>query len=149
MRGYAAFLPSFNREEQNVTPDKLLYAKTHEWVHLDRQAAGPLATIGVSSFAVEALTDLVYIELPKVGRHVKQGEPFGEIESVKAVSDLYSPVDGEVIEVNEALVDHLEVLHDDPYGKGWIVKVRVSDEAGLGGLLDYKAYQKQCAEEGS
>ena len=107
-----------------------------------------MATIGISAFAVEALTDLVYIELPKVGRQVKQGESFGEIESVKAVSDLYSPVDGEIVEVNSALVGHLETLNSDPYGQGWIAKIRLSDEAGLKALLDYPAYQKQCAEEG-
>jgi glycine cleavage system H protein len=135
-----------------VTPDKLLYAKTHEWVSVDtsgaKPAAGRVATIGISAFAVEALTDLVYIELPKVGRQVKQGESFGEIESVKAVSDLYSPVDGEIVEVNSALTGHLETLNSDPYGQGWIAKIRLSDETNLKSLLDYPAYQKQCAEEG-
>ena len=135
-----------------MTPDKLLYAKTHEWVSVDasgaKPAGGRLATIGISAFAVEALTDLVYIELPKVGRQVKRGESFGEIESVKAVSDLYSPVDGEIVEVNGALVGHLETLNSDPYGQGWIAKIRLSDETGLKELLDYPAYQKQCAEEG-
>lgn len=142
-----------------MTPDKLLYAKTHEWIHLDRQRGEPLATVGISSFAVEALTDLVYIELPKVGRQLKHGDVFGEIESVKAVSDLYSPVDGEVVETNELLTmkdpatgqpldKNLAVLHDDPYGKGWLVKIRLSDDAGLDQLLDYAAYQKQCAAEG-
>jgi len=130
------------------TADKLLYAKTHEWVSLDRQADAKVATIGISAFAVEALTDLVYIELPKVGRQVKHGEGFGEIESVKAVSDLYSPVNGQVIEVNELLAKNLGVLHDDPYGQGWIAKIRLSDDGGLDQLLDYAAYQKQCAEEG-
>jgi glycine cleavage system H protein len=131
-----------------VTPDKLLYAKTHEWVSVEKSGDGPLATVGISAFAVEALTDLVYIELPTVGRKVKHGESFGEIESVKAVSDLYSPVDGEVTAVNSALVGHLEVLNEDPYGKGWIVKIKMADEAALKELLDYPAYQKQCAEEG-
>jgi glycine cleavage system H protein len=136
-----------------VTPnarasDKLLYAKTHEWICLDRQPQAKVATVGISAFAVEALTDLVYIELPKVGRQVKRGEGFGEIESVKAVSDLYSPVNGEVIEVNELLTKNLGVLHDDPYGQGWIAKIRLSDDGGLDQLLDYAAYQKQCAEEG-
>ncbi len=132
-----------------VTPEKLLYAKTHEWVSLETQGKDKLATIGVSAFAVESLTDLVYIELPVVGRQVKHGEAFGEIESVKAVSDLYSPVDGEVIEVNESLPQQLEVLNEDPYGKGWIAKIRLANEECLKDLLDYAAYQKQCAEEGS
>lgn len=131
-----------------MTPDQLLYAKTHEWVFVERGAAGEqIATVGISSFAVEALTDLVYMELPKLGKQVKAGQPFGEIESVKAVSDLYCPVDGEVVAVNEGLPGKLEQLHDDPYNAGWIAKIRVSDEAGLRNLLDYAAYQKQCAEE--
>jgi glycine cleavage system H protein len=131
-----------------VKPQELLYAKTHEWVAVDRRAAAPrVATVGISHFAVEALTDLVYIELPETGRHVTAGESFGEIESVKAVSDLYSPVSGEIVEVNHSLSDRLDQLHDDPYGAGWIVKIRVDDEAPLAQLLDYAAYQKQCAEE--
>ena len=132
-----------------MQPQELLYAKTHEWVHTARDSAGQtIATVGISHFAVEALTDLVYIELPEVGRAVKAGESFGEIESVKAVSDLYSPVAGEIIEVNHSLSSKLETLHDDPYGAGWIAKIRVTDESGLGKLLDHKAYEKQCAEEG-
>ena len=132
-----------------MNPQKLLYAKTHEWVQLDNGGSGEkLATIGISSFAVEALTDLVHIELPKPGATVKAGEPFGEIESVKAVSDLYSPVDGEIVDVNTALAGHLEKLNDDPYDAGWMIKVKMTDEQGLTDLLDYTAYQKQCAEEG-
>lgn len=131
-----------------MTPDQLLYAKTHEWVYLEGQGNDKVATVGISAFAVEALTDLVYIELPAVGRHLKQGESFGEIESVKAVSDLYSPVAGEVIAVNDTLPQHLEILNDDPYGKGWIVRIRLSDEAGLSALLNHQAYEKQCAESG-
>lgn len=132
-----------------MKPQDLLYAKTHEWVHVDRDSAGQqIATIGISHFAVEALTDLVFIELPEVGRHVKSGESFGEVESVKAVSDLYSPVSGEIVDVNESLPSQLEQLHDDPYGTGWIVKIKLADEAALTGLMDYKTYEKQCAEEG-
>jgi glycine cleavage system H protein len=132
-----------------VKPEKLLYAKTHEWVAIEPDATGgKVATIGISAFALEALTDLVYIELPKVGRSVKAGEAFGEIESVKAVSDLYSPVDGTVVAVHESLPNELESLPADPYGKGWIVKIKLSDESSLGNLMDYAAYQKQCAEEG-
>jgi glycine cleavage system H protein len=131
-----------------VTPDKLLFAKTHEWVAVAPDAAGvKIATIGVSAFALEALTDLVHIELPKVGRTVKAGEPFGEIESVKAVSDLYSPVSGEVVAIHDALIDRLETLGSDPYGEGWMVKVRITSDTELKALLDYPTYQKQCAEE--
>lgn len=128
-------------------PEELLYAKTHEWVDVEDEAGEKTATIGVSAFALEALTDLVYIELPKVGRQLKAGEPFGEIESVKAVSDLYSPVDGEVIAIHEGLGDRLEALGADPYGDGWMMKVRLTSDAALAQLLDFAAYQKQCAEE--
>ena len=132
-----------------MKPQELLYAKTHEWVHADRDSTGQkIATVGISHFAVEALTDLVYIELPEVGRSAKAGQSVGEIESVKAVSDLYSPVSGEIIEVNQSLSDHLQTLHDDPYGAGWIVKIRMTDDSDLSALLDYKTYEKQCAEEG-
>jgi len=132
-----------------VQPQELLYAKTHEWVHVDRDQAGQeIATVGISHFAVEALTDLVYIELPETGRRIKPGESFGEVESVKAVSDLYSPVGGEIVEVNGGLPNRLDQLHDDPYGAGWIVKIKMANESGLSDLLDFKAYQKQCAEEG-
>jgi len=132
-----------------VNPENLLYAETHEWVQVAQQADETIATIGISAFAVEALTDLVYLQLPDIGQTVTAGESFGEVESVKAVSDLYSPVEGEVIEVNSKLADELESLNTDPYGNGWIVRVRMTDEAGLGKLLDYTAYQKQCTEEGT
>jgi glycine cleavage system H protein len=131
-----------------VSPEKLLYAKTHEWVYLENDAHGQkVATVGISAFAVEALTDLVYMQLPEVGRKLNAGESFGEIESVKAVSDLYSPVEGEVIAVNKDLPNRLETLNADPYGAGWLVKVRLTSETALKDLLDHKAYQKQCAEE--
>lgn len=132
-----------------MTPEELLYAKTHEWVHVEAGASGAkTATVGLSRFALEALTDLVFLGLPEVGRQVHAGEPFGEIESVKAVSDLYSPVDGEVVEANESLGDALDKLSDDPYTAGWLVKIRVSDETGLANLMDYATYQKHCQEEG-
>jgi glycine cleavage system H protein len=132
-----------------VSPEKLLYAKTHEWVHIENDAQGQkVATVGISAFAVESLTDLVYMQLPQVGRKLTAGESFGEIESVKAVSDLYSPVDGDVVAVNEGLPGKLESLNADPFGAGWLVKIKLSSESGLRELLDYSAYQKQCAEEG-
>lgn len=127
-----------------MKPEDLKYAKTHEWVTVD----GGVATVGISAFAVEALTDLVFIELPKVGAKVQAQQPFCEVESVKAVSDVYAPVAGEVIEVNNSLPDKLETLSTDPYNEGWIAKIRISDEAGLAKLMDFKAYEKQCAEEG-
>ena len=130
-----------------MQPQDLLYAKTHEWVHVDRHDGRQIATVGISHFAVEALTDLVYLELPEVGRQVRAGDSFGEIESVKAVSDLYSPVTGEIVEVNVALPNQLETFQDDPYGEAWIVKIKITDEASLEALMDKKAYDKQCAEE--
>ncbi len=131
-----------------MNPADLKFNKTHEWVHLEASEDGKIATIGISQFAVEQLTDLVYIELPEVGRTLAAGESFGEIESVKAVSDLYSPVSGDVLEVNSTLSDNLEVFSEDPYGAGWIMKVKVTDESGIDQLLDEATYAKQCAEEG-
>jgi len=130
-----------------MNPEELLFAKTHEWAHVESTGGGKVATVGISAFAVEALTDLVYMQLPTVGRKVKAGESFGEIESVKAVSDLYSPVDGEVVEVNSALPNKLETLNADHYGAGWIAKIKLMDEAALKNLMNYAAYQKMCAEE--
>ena len=130
-----------------MKPEELLFAKTHEWVSISEQGGAKVATVGLSAFAVEALTDLVFIELPQVGREVAAEESFCEVESVKAVSDIYAPVAGEVIAVNEKLPDSLETLSSDPFGDGWIAKIRIADEAGLKNLMDYAAYQKQCAEE--
>ncbi len=128
--------------------EKLLYAKTHEWVRVENDpAGGKTATVGLTAFALEMLTDLVHIELPKVGARVTAGQPFGEIESVKAVSDLYSPVDGEVAAANTAIADKLEHLADDPYNAGWFIKIKISNDAGLANLLDEAAYKKQCEEE--
>ena len=113
------------------------FAKTHEWI---RPEQGGLATVGISAYAVEALTDLVFMQLPPVGRRVKAGESIGEIESVKAVSDLYAPVSGEIVEVNTALPGSLETLGKDPYGAGWVVRIRPDDPREIDGLLDRTAY---------
>ena len=132
-----------------MKPEELLYAKTHEWVYLYEGGAGErIARVGISAFAVEALTDLVYAELPPIGREATAGKPFGEIESVKAVSDLYSPVTGKVIATNQDLAGDLSVLNRDPYGAGWLVEIELASGQDTAGLLDYTAYQKQCAEEG-
>jgi glycine cleavage system H protein len=130
-----------------VNPDKLLFSKTHEWVAVASEGTQKIATVGLSAFAVEALTDLVFIELPKVGRKVQAEESFCEVESVKAVSDVYAPVTGEVVAVNDALPDRLETLSSDPYGEGWIARIKVTDDSALAKLMDHKAYQKQCEEE--
>ena len=116
---------------------EMRFAKSHEWV---RPEPSGLATVGVSAYAVEALTDLVFMQLPAVGRRVKAGESFGEIESVKAVSDLYSPVSGEIVEVNAALPHALETLGKDPYNAGWIIRIRPDDPKELDTLLDQSAY---------
>ena len=129
-----------------MNPENLLYAKTHEWVSVEQQGNDKIATVGISAFAVEALTDLVYMELPEIGRHVTTGEAFGEIESVKAVSDLYSPVDGEIVEVNTELPDKLHLLNEDPYGAAWVLKVKLSSEGSLQNLSDFAAYSRQCTE---
>jgi len=131
-----------------VKPEDLLFAKTHEWVAVASEGGGKVATVGISAFAVEALTDLVFIELPKVGAKVEAEQPFCEVESVKAVSDVYAPVTGEVIAVNESLPEQLEILSSDPYNAGWIAKIRVTDDSNLSRLLNHAAYEKQCAEEG-
>lgn len=131
-----------------MNPEDLRFAKTHEWTHATQQDGAKIATIGISAFAVEQLTDLVYLDLPQAGRQVRAGEPIGEVESVKAVSDFYSPVTGEVIQVNGPLAEAPEKLSEDPYGAGWLVRIQMSDESELDALMDYAAYQQQCAEEG-
>lgn len=126
-----------------MDPTTLKFTPTHEWIHLD----GDVATVGISRFAVDQLTDLIVIDLPKVGAMVTQGKSFGEIESVKAVSDLYAPVGGEVVEVNQAVASDVQVLAQDPYEKGWLIKVRVADVNSLPAMLDHDAYQKKVADE--
>ena len=126
-----------------MEPMNLKYAKTHEWAHL----AGDVATVGITEFAVKALTDLVFVDLPEKGRLLKAGELFGEVESVKAVSDLYSPVTGEVVDVNDSLSDDLDALHEDPFGRGWMIKIKMNDDAALLDLLDLVAYEAHCASE--
>jgi len=129
-----------------LKPEELLYAETHEWVHVQDHDGEKIATVGISAFAVEQLTDLVFMELPDEGTRVTAGNEFGEVESVKAVSPMYSPVDGEVTAVNSDLPDNLGILNDDPYEQGWIMKVRLSSDEALKKLMDFEAYQKQCAE---
>ena len=131
-----------------IQPEQLRYLSSHEWALASDEGGQSLATIGISSFAIEQLTDLVFMALPKVGQMLKAGEEFGEVESVKAVSPMYSPVSGEVIAVNDDLVNRLETLGEDPYDQGWIIKVKMSDPNELGSLLDFEAYKKQCACQG-
>ncbi len=130
-----------------MKPEQLLFCETHEWAHLESSGAGKVATIGISAFAVQQLTDLVFMQLPDVGRTLTAGKEFGEVESVKAVSPLYSPVSGTVIEVNTKLPEQLETLGTDPYGAGWMIKVRIEDESSLAKLMNYASYQQQCAAD--
>ena len=120
-------------------PEDLRYTKEHEWVRI----AGDVGTIGITDHAQKELGDIVYVDLPKVGAHIEQGKSLGSVESVKAVSDIYCPVSGEVTEVNESLAQAPEKLNQDPHGAAWLVKLRLSvpDEAkGLLSAADYQAY---------
>ena len=125
-------------------PANLRYAKSHEWV-LDNGDGS--VTIGISDHAQEALGDVVFVELPEVGKTLAVGDEFGVIESVKAASDLYAPIAGEVIAVNEALEDAPETVNEAPYADGWIMKVRLDDASQLDALLDADAYQAVAAED--
>lgn len=122
----------------------LKYAKSHEWVSVE----GDVATIGITDFAVKALTDLVYVDLPAVGAQLSVGDNCGEVESVKAVSDLYAPVSGVIIEVNEEIADNLDLLSDDAFGKGWILKLKMAAPSDLDQLMDRAAYEQSCQSEG-
>lgn len=123
---------------------KLRYAKSHEWANLQ----GDICTVGISQFAVDQLTDVTNLELPKTGKKVEAGKPFGEIESVKAVFDLYAPVTGEVIEVNTSVANDPSLINQDPYGNGWMLKIKVAPGATLAHLMDLPQYEKQLAEDG-
>jgi glycine cleavage system H protein len=118
------------------------FTSSHEWATAD----GDLVTVGITSFAVEQLTDVTHLQLPKVGFAASAGKPFGEIESVKAVFDLNSPVTGEIVEKNLAVEKDPSLINQDPYGKGWMVKIRLAPGANLEHLLDKAAYEKQVAD---
>lgn len=125
-----------------MVPADLRYTKDHEWVKVD----GDVATIGVTDFAANQLGDVVFVDLPAVGRTVDQFATFGVVESVKAVSDLYAPVSGEVTETNAALSGSPELVNSDPFGNGWMIRVRVADAAQVGELLDAAAYERLTSE---
>lgn len=126
------------------TPTELKYAATHEWVRVE----GDVATVGISDHAQEALGDLVFVELPDVGDVVAAADEAGVVESVKAASDIYAPVSGEIIAINEALVDSPETVNTDPYHDGWMYKIRMSDPVELDDLLSAEDYDAQVAAEG-
>jgi len=118
------------------TPAELRYSEEHEWVRMD----GDVATIGITAYAQDSLGDIVFVELPAVGRTLAVGDGFGVVESVKAVSDVYTPVPGEIVEINSSLETAPESVNNAPYQDGWMIKVRVSDQAALDKLMDAKAY---------
>ena len=126
-----------------MDPNTLRYAPTHEWVYVD----GDVATVGISKFAVDQLTDLIMIDLPKTGTKVQAGKSLGEVESVKAVSDIYAPVSGEVTAVNDAVAANVQLLGEDPYDRGWLVKIKLDSPELPPDLLDREAYDKKVAEE--
>lgn len=125
-------------------PEGLKYTKTHEWIRIE----GNVAVVGITDFAQGELSDIVMVELPQVGREVAAEDSFGVIEAVKAVSDLYSPVSGKVIEVNEALSAVPETINKDPFGEGWIAKIELSDPSQAEGLMDAPGYSEFLAAEG-
>ena len=125
-----------------MIPADLRYTKEHEWVRVD----GDVATIGITQHAADQLGDIVFVELPAVGRALEQFATFGVVESVKAVSDLFAPVGGEVLEANSALAAAPEVVNSDPYGAGWMLRIRLADAAQVAALLDPAAYEALVAE---
>jgi glycine cleavage system H protein len=125
-------------------PKDYKFTRTHEWVKVD----GEVATIGITDFAQGELGDITYLELPGVGATLRQSEPFGVVESVKAASDIYAPLTGEVVEENAAAIDSPEVVNSSPYGDAWLLRIRLDDSGQLEGLLDADAYSKLVAESG-
>lgn len=119
-------------------PEELKYTEEHEWIMVEED----VVTIGITDFAQDQLGDVVFVELPEVGDQLQNGKPFGVVESVKAVSDVYAPVTGEVVEVNDELPDDPEMINNSPYEDGWMLKIRLSDTGELDGLMDADAYQK-------
>ncbi len=124
-------------------PEELRYTREHEWALVE----GNTVTVGITDYAQDSLGDIVYLELPEEGTEVESHEPFGVIESVKAVSDLYAPVTGRVIEVNKDLVDQPEIINEDPYGEGWMIKIEMDDPSELDELLTAEEYRRFIEEE--
>ncbi|MBK9089396.1 MAG: glycine cleavage system protein GcvH [Holophagales bacterium] len=124
-------------------PDDRLYSKSHEWIRVE----GETATIGITDHAQKELGDVVFVELPDLGEIFDEGQEFGTIESVKAVSELFLPVAGEIVEVNKTLVDEPNAVNEDPHGDGWLVQVKVSSDGALDGLMNAAAYEKFVEEE--
>jgi len=123
-----------------MIPEQLKYTKEHEWIRLESD--GNIGVIGITHFAQEQLGDVVFVELPEVGKHFKRGEDLGVVESVKTVSDIFCPVDGKVVEINHNLENMPEIVNQDPYEKGWFLKIEVVSPQTIDDLLDHKAYKK-------
>lgn len=119
-------------------PEELKYTKDHEWARIE----GDVATVGITDYAQSELGDIVYVELPQIGKKTKQSESFGTIEAVKAVSDLFAPLSGEIIEVNNTLANQPEIINKDPYGEGWLVKIKFSNQNEINNLLDKSTYEE-------
>jgi glycine cleavage system H protein len=126
-------------------PEGLKYSKEHEWVLVEVS----MATIGITEYAQEELGDIVYVELPEVGEKVVKDDPFGAVESVKAVSDVYAPVSGTVLEINDVLPDNPETINDDPYGDGWMIRVELTDKDDLKDLMDAEEYAEYVQQQKS
>lgn len=124
-------------------PDDLKYTKEHEWIKED----GNIITIGITDYAQDSLGDIVYLELPEEGSEVATDDTFGVVESVKAVSDLYSPATGNVVEVNDALVESPEIINDDPYGEAWLIKIQLNSSDAIGDTMTNEEYKKYVEEE--
>ena len=126
-----------------MSPDDLLYTKEHEWIRV----SGETGTVGITGHAQESLGEVVYIELPKTGEKFQTGQSFGNVESVKAVSELFIPVSGEVLEINEEVGNAPETLNEDPYGKGWLIRIRLLDPAETADLMSSEEYDEYTASE--
>ncbi len=124
-------------------PKNLKFSQTHEWVEVDRD----VVTVGITDFAAKRLTDLAYLELPSAGEKVAKGSSFGVVETVKAISDLYSPVSGKIIKVNENLSKEPDIVTEDPYGKGWMIVVEIEDLSELDALMDSEEYEQFVEKE--
>jgi glycine cleavage system H protein len=124
-------------------PEDLKYHKEHDWARIE----GDTAVLGITWYAQDALGEIVHLEAPSAGESVAAGESYGEVESVKAVSDLIAPLTGEILEVNETLADAPETINEDPYGAGWLIKIRLADPAEVDGLLDADAYRRVLEEQ--
>jgi len=126
----------------STVPETLRYTKDHEWAKLE----GKRARIGITDYAQTELTDVVFVELPPIGKVVKQGEPLGTVESVKAVSEIFAPVGGKVVEINKTLEEKPEIVNKDPYGEGWMVVLEASEVARADSLMDAAAYRKHIGD---